>query len=264
MKFVGKEFEKYNKSKKTKSKPKLSKPNLGWLFYKDYFNSIEDNEYIEMLKETRDKNIIENIEEKIKEKVENILVKKLYSNYRLPFPYQKFTLTTIYPGLIVGSGYIHELKDIESQIILGFDFDYTTGEPIIRGSSIKGVLKHAFEHKDYIEELLGRNIKNFEEFKDSIFENGDVFLDAVVIKCENNLLEDDYITPHREITKNPIPLRLIKIAPDVTFEFRFLLNDFEDMKKEEKLELFKKIILDLGLGAKTNVGFGKFKETKWH
>lgn len=260
---LGKGFENYNKNEKIKkNKSKKERANLGWLFYKDYFNVLNNNEYLEILKENRNKQIIEVIEDKIKSKIEKILSQKIKSTQKLPFNYQKFNLITIYPGLILGSGYLHELKDIKGQVILGFDFDYTTGEVIIRGSSIKGVLRHAFEHKEYIKETLGKKISNYEEFKKSIFENGDIFLDAVVIDFNDNLLEDDYITPHPDITKNPVPLRFIKVAPDVTFEFRFILQDFEEISKEEKLKLFRNIILDLGLGAKTNVGFGKFKEIK--
>ena len=262
IKFKGFENLKKENPRKKKTKPAKPNANLGWLFYKNYFNSLTNQEYLEISKSNRNQFVIREIEQKIEKKVEKVLSKKVNSNYKLPFEYQKFTLTTIYPGLILGSGYLHELKDIKGQAILGFDFDYTTGEVVIRGSSIKGILRHAFEHKEYIEEILGKEISNYEEFKNSIFDNSDVFLDAVVINFTNNLLEDDYITPHLDITKNPIPLRFIKVAPDVTFEFRFILKDFENITKEEKLNIFKKIILDLGLGAKINVGFGKFKDSQ--
>ena len=251
----------YKKEEKKIKNNKREKPNLGWLFYKDYFNSLSNEDYLEIGLSDRNKERVKQIENKLKKKVNKILSYKIKSNYDLPFEYQSFKLTTIYPGLILGSGYLHELKDIEGQLILGFDFDYTTGEPVIRGSSIKGLLRNAFR-KEYVEEILGRDIVNFESFVNNIFENGDIFLDAVVVDIEENLLEDDYITPHPDIIKNPIPLRFIKVAPDVTFEFRFILNDFEDISKEKKLDIFKTIILDLGIGAKTNVGFGKFKESK--
>ena len=259
---LGKGFENYKKEEKSKkTKNKKERPNLGWLFYKDYFDCLTNEEYNEILKNKRNQKITEEIEKKIYLKSEKILDYKIKSTKKFPFEYQEFKLTTIYPGLILGSGYIHELKDIKGQLILGFDFDYTTGEPIIRGSSIKGVLRNYFK-KDYIEEILGRKIMNFEAFETSVFENSDIFLDAVVINFKDNLLEDDYITPHPDIIKNPIPFRFIKIAPNVTFEFRFILNDFENISKKEKLNIFKNIILDVGLGAKTNVGFGKFKEIK--
>jgi len=63
------------------------------------------------------------------------------------------------------------------------------------------------------------------------------------------------------IFKNPTPIRFLKIAPNVTFTFQFKLKDscFENNQKitpNEKIELFKKILLDFGIGAKRNVGYG--------
>ena len=47
-------------------------------------------------------------------------------------------------------------------------------------------------------------------------------------------------------------------------ESRGLFVDVADgaivFSAKEKLELFKRLILDMGIGAKTNVGFGKFRE----
>ena len=239
------------KKPQSNNKPKNNQqknPNLGWLFYKEYFFDLNYQN-------------IESNENKIKNKIKNILNTRVtYKNQKNPFSNFNFELTTIYPGLLLGSGYLHELPDVKGQIILGFDFDYTTGLPIIRGSSIKGVLRSAFEHKEYIKELLDDNTIDINYLIDKIFENrNDIFFDAFAIKSKGKILNDDYITPHKSELKNPIPLRFIKVSPEVTFRFEFRLSD-AGIKKEKKLNLFKQIILDLGLGAKTNVGYGKFKE----
>jgi CRISPR-associated protein Cmr6 len=228
-----------------KKEPK-DRPNLGWLFYRDYFRDIDFNN-------------LKSNEEQIKSKIKNLLDQspKLYNKTSLGDV--SFELITTYPGLLLGSGYLHELPDVKGQAILGFDFDYTTGLPIIRGSSIKGVLKSAFRHHDYIKSLLHRDL-DIENLEKEIFENSDIFFDAYITDFKDTLLSDDYITPHKEELKSPFPLRFIKVSPNVTFKFEFKFDKSTLITKEEKKELFKSIILDLGLGAKTNVGYGHFEE----
>ena len=53
-----------------------------------------------------------------------------------------FELTTTYPGLVLGTGYSHE-TGTEGEFKLGFYFDWTTGLPVIPGSSVKGILRAA-------------------------------------------------------------------------------------------------------------------------
>ncbi len=96
----------------------------------------------------------------------------------------------------------------------------------------------------------------------------DVFYDAYP-NCSNNssLLDFDYITPHcQNELKNPIPIKILKISPDVIIKFTFNLKKYETKEEiidgQKKLELFKKILIDLGIGAKTNVGFGVLREDK--
>lgn len=228
----------------TPSKKRNLSPNLGWLFYKDYFRAMDSEE----------------IEKTIKNKIDNLLAQRPLLPRSHPLKKianASFRLKSLYPGLLLGSGYPHELPDVKEQAILGFDFDYTTGLPIIRGSSIKGVLRSAFEHKEYIQELLDTKI-DIEELEKEIFENGDIFFDALIVGGEE-ILADDYLAPHGELYEEPTPLRFIKVAPGVEFEFLFLLKD-GIVSKEEKKDLFKQILLDLGLGAKTSVGYGRFEE----
>ncbi len=270
---VEKKLEKDDKQKKS-----TLKPNIGWLFYKDYFSSLDEKDYELMLltkeeKKQKEKEI-KDLESKINVKVLNIINKILKPLNIEDLGNSSFTLKTTYPGLLIGSGYSHELPDIKGQAILGFNFDYTSGLPLIAGGSIKGLLRSAFEYQEYIIELLEKqkiridNIKDLEveifgqeNKSDNIEQGNDIFFDASIIKGNDNrkILADDYITPHKEAIKNPIPLRFLKVLPGVTFKFQFLLKD-GIIKKEQKLELFKEIILDLGIGSKTNVGYGKFQE----
>ncbi|MEG1106917.1 MAG: type III-B CRISPR module RAMP protein Cmr6 [Eubacterium sp.] len=206
---------------------------------------------------------------------------------------------TTYPGLLIGLGTTHEIKDIDEAIKVGFSFDYVTGLPYIPGSSVKGMLRSAFHVKK--RECISEIFKAINETKfgtiteDMILEiehqifgqghnevrnrqqkNTDVFFDAVVVHGatdrrlikRGNLLDYEYITSHQAddpaynglVALNPV--RLLKVRPGVTFEFRFLLknirlrNDLE-ITQDEKLELFKAIIELIGVGAKTNVGYGQ-------
>ncbi|MCI4399050.1 MAG: type III-B CRISPR module RAMP protein Cmr6 [Campylobacteraceae bacterium] len=179
-----------------------------------------------------------------------------------------FTLKTTYPGLLVGSGYNHpKLKSNKDDFQLGFFFDHTSGLPLIPGSSIKGVIRSVFPedsdaHREAKIELLmeyGIEKNDIELLKKELFDNNatTVFYDAFIVSTANadgKIFGSDYITPHGDDgLKNPVPVKFLKILPDVSFCFQFKARD-------EHIKLFHKIILDLGLGAKTNVGYGKFTE----
>ena len=80
-------------------------------------------------------------------------------------------------------------------------------------------------------------------------------------------MQMEFITPHTAGKfKNPNPISQIKVRPNVKFEFCFVLTDYvpEDGSRpvtaKDKLALFKTLILDMGIGAKTHVGFGRFSE----
>ncbi|QPT01211.1 type III-B CRISPR module RAMP protein Cmr6 [Streptococcus oralis] len=194
---------------------------------------------------------------------------------------QTFSLQTIYPGLMIGTGNPHDLKS-KGSIYSGFSFDYVTGLPYIPGSSVKGVLKSVFPRKEdtkddinqqkmkYIKSLLKPELSDEEIYglKDNIFEDNDVFLDAYPTsknKTKQQCLALEFITPHSDIIKNPIPINCLKVKPGISFEFGFYLKDCQlsdGVKKvtvEQKIELFKSILTDVGIGAKTNVGFGQLE-----
>lgn len=251
--------------------------NIGWLFYKDYyhgipFNSGKEKEEFKPLFEAKNQVINDTHLSQYREEVE--LLKLDYETM------QWFEMTTEYPGLATGLGNPHEThKDGEYK--LGFHFDHTTGLPIIPGSSVKGLLRSAFQKSpDYIKYLLenlpGKEPAVFDidisQLEKEIFEGErispykrDIFLEAVIVSSGNGkqlFLADDFITPHPDEFKDPVPLQFLKVLPQVTFRFQFRLNRLNDglLTIEDKKNLFKRILLDLGIGAKTNVGYGKFKE----
>lgn len=201
-----------------------------------------------------------------------------------------FKLQTAYPGLLVGAGIAHSFGG-KGEAALGLCLDYVTGMPYIPGSSVKGLLRSAFAHKDYIRGLLeecevanaeGIDIAELEAriFGDPIkgekigvkINEQDTFFDAIVVS-EGKLLATDYITAHRhnkdllELAA-PNPVTMIRIRPGVKILFQFKLRETICGKQpaicivtaDQKLKLFKQILLDFGIGAKTNVGYGLLEE----
>jgi CRISPR-associated protein Cmr6 len=190
--------------------------------------------------------------------IEDFSLIKNYKDYFEIQSAQSFELTTIYPGLLVGSGYNHpKLKDTNDDFQLGFFFDHTTGLPLISGSSIKGMLRSVCEKKEFMEGMYKTTIP-LEIFED----NQTIFYDAFILSTQNEhnkIFGSDYITSHHSndtdgmgMFKEPNPVMFLKVLPEVTFKFQFQCD-------EKYIETFKKIILDFGLGAKTNVGYGKFQ-----
>lgn len=193
--------------------------------------------------------------------------------------YRSFSLYTLYPGLLVGIGNPHKLAE-KSALKCGFTFDYVTGLPCITGSTLKGMLRSYFpgdgndiekdkEYTSLIKGILEKENLDVLALKENMFENNDIFLGAFpVMDQARTLLEMEYITSHREKFKNPNPVSLLKVKPAVKFEFSFICSDFKDkdemvlVSAEEKINLCKELILLMGIGAKTNVGFGKFSEKK--
>lgn len=179
----------------------------------------------------------------------------------------RFSLDIAYPGLVTGVGINHEAK-IEGEFKLGVHFDWTYGMPVVYGSSVKGVLRAYF--MDFYPDKAQPNAKDvfndiFEGGKKSIYDR-DIFFDAVITHTDpkGRILCSDSITPHGDNPlKNPIPITFLKIAPGCKLEFRFKLVDTKIgdnvFKKEDKLKLFQEILTTVGIGAKTNVGYGQLK-----
>lgn len=168
-----------------------------------------------------------------------------------------FDLYTTYPGLLIGSGYMSSISSIK----IGFGFEFVSGEPYIPGSELKGMIRSIFplneketDKLSYINSIIKKeyNFEKMKELENNIFENKDVFIGAY-LNTQGDVLDYDYITP---ISVKPNPLKYVKVKPGVCFRFYFIIkNDFDNI---DKINLFKQIILDMGVGAKTNVGLSHF------
>lgn len=240
--------------------------NLHKFYYKEYFEGI-DFEYL-----SKDKPAPKNVIDDIKRKNQKLLSCSLSKGNDLPTNgLNTFQLKTVYPGLVTGVGITHEAK-IEGEFKLGVHFDYTFGMPVIYGSSVKGTLRSYF--KDFLPEKFDKKQK--EDLEKDIFAgeisegklksiyNRDIFYDAVIVRSNGPILASDSITPHGDNPlKNPIPITFLKIAPGCTIEFRFKLVDSkigeQEFTAKQKLKLFEDILKTVGVGAKTNVGYGQFE-----
>lgn len=187
---------------------------------------------------------------------------------------REIALKTTYPGLLVGLGNLHSSQQSRDEIKTGFMLDYTTGLPVIPGSSVKGMLRSCFAYPQVIREMLGKPCTDQEihQLEAAIFEGcdgpGDIFFDAFPDGDTERLLDIDFITPHKSPFKNPVPIRFLRIVPDVTIRFHFRLVDTELLSEgkpltlsvEEKKQLFRNLLLAFGIGAKTNTGYGVLRE----
>ncbi len=272
--------------------------NIGWLFYRDYYYRVLQQQNASKLEQERHftaKN----------QRIERVTLPTNLSLLELPGHNESFTLKTTYPGLLIGTGYMHG-TGLKGEIKIGFFFDHTTGVPILPGSSVKGMLRSVFPGKPTLQStpeqkrLRDQKAKflrmqltragvadavtiDLNALEAEIFDgtrNGravalperDVFGDAYpsVGATDNKLLGTDFITPHGEdLTKNPTPIQMLRVLPGVTFTFQFrLTNGLIDADNNAKInaatkgKLFKQILLHLGAGAKTNVGYGRFEDTQ--
>lgn len=259
----------------------MTKLNLHKLFYTDYFKEPDEKDGKFFFKgiETINKEIIGSQFEKNQQNAKDLEIGN-----------QSFTLTTKYPGLLVGSGYDHETHT-DKEFKLGFSFDFTTGLPIIPGSSVKGVLRSAFRKK-VNEQPYGLVLALIQDIKDDItladcvrletelfgdsednsisMSDREIFHDAIIDPNHSGLfMANDFITPHRNRANpemsaytNPVPLQFLKIKPNVPIRFQFEMKqrDNQILNPAQRLKFYEEILRLLGVGAKTRVGYGKFKQ----
>ena len=269
-------FEEYNRDFKFSSK------NLNYIYNIEYFRDIcyDEND------SEKSKGIIPqksvNNEGRLKVHNDRLISfepEELMNCIEEAVKVDNFELKTAYPGLLIGTGLPHSFGG-KGEAALGLTLDYVTGMPYIPGSSVKGALRSAFVHKEYIKELLKSTDIDVADFETSIFgsshsdkseakvQGSDIFFDAIITST-GKILDTDNITSHRHNKEllelaAPNPITMIRIKPDVTFKFQFQLTDYENDKikitAKQKLGLFKQILIDLGIGAKTNVGYGTMED----
>ena len=312
---VDKHTPKPNRPSGRQNSPKSNtKPNIGWLFFKDYYHKFNFKQEEEKYQKDFFKTKNDKIFSQALTSIDSHLVRQKSA--------KSIPLKTIYPGLATGTGITHETKS-QGEIKLGFAFDHTTGVPYLPASSVKGLLrsvfpqkegkktnKYAAEHRKYLTAHLaiigitnlatvateklqkaGLDSTNIPfDFIDllemEIFEGAylskkqgdaakdakadwewtyypiyqrDIFHDAfpkATTNPSNKFLGSDFITPHSNPLKNPTPIQFMKILPEVEISFQFDVKEGL-IAADKKLALFENLLKDLGIGAKTNVGYGQ-------
>jgi CRISPR-associated protein Cmr6 len=270
--------------------------NLGLLYNKIYFENIRWDTSVNPDKEIKHTFIDKNkADETLKQKFS---VYKANEAWLKVATAEGFQLKTTYPGLLIGIGNEHEVG-IDNEFKLGFHFDHTSGLPLIPGSSVKGLLRSVFKHETLVGHLLHKNsilsveeiekmdLKTIEsELFDGIVNNKplpmserDIFHDAYIIHSAHHdglFMGNDYITPHKQAKRkdaaldamaSPTPLQLLKVLPNVIFQFQFEAKDslnYDCFTAEKKIKLFKAIITTIGVGAKTSVGYGFLVENTYN
>lgn len=189
----------------------------------------------------------------------------------------------------LGSGHPHET---------GLVLDRNTGVPYLPASSIKGVMRLAYalelaERDPSVVEPDQRDPKQLvvpdkhlrKYFGDT--ESGEgmvrgqvVFLDAFPEKAE--CLQLDIMNPHYSgyyhgdtppvENKNPLPVKFISVKPGTVFVFRLMVdpllsrkyvdNNFAAEDRAVLSAVFERACTQLGFGAKTAAGYGRFEAAK--
>ncbi|MBB4080312.1 CRISPR-associated protein Cmr6 [Lewinella aquimaris] len=308
----------------------MSTANLGLSFYRNYFDgfweSKRDNKESDEVFFARKHKPIYGF------RLNEYSVVTAYRELSQLPGYFTIPLITEYPGLLVGTGYAHEIA-AKGATKIGFYFDHTTGLPTIPGSSVKGVLRSAFPRLDlrriaqkdrtaasleplvaykraYMREVLLACGLPVDQITDAFIDNVEAEIfegtdsnnekipvtnrfichDAVVTGIESkrdrdgktrpaNLMGPDFITPHTKETSliprhmsEPNPIQLLKVMPGVTFTFTFCAKYAKEknadgtpkylLSAEQLEQLCYRLLLDHGAGAKTNVGYGRFRDTR--
>ena len=244
--------------------------NLHKLYYKDYFSEVD---FAHLDSDTSKRAVLmanRNLTDKVT--VRDLIVPDLGGDI------DSIELEVLYPGLITGVGIQHEAS-VEGEFKLGLHLDYTTGLPIVYGSTVKGVLRSYFADcytgphnvDRLVDDIFEGKSYSAPKLSKSIYDR-DVFYDAVVVAPseDGRVLASDALAPHGVGENNyplidPKPIAFVKVAPGVKLMFRFKLVDTRDsvgkvlISALDKLQLFKTILVTFGIGAKTNVGYGQLK-----
>jgi CRISPR-associated protein Cmr6 len=197
---------------------------------------------------------------------------------------------------LCGTGY-------SSSIEWGFNFDWTTGAPLLPGSSFKGALLSYLEFiaQNQVEDWTnGQTVQLLDSAttwsKEEILEvfgpqgnKGDSHIGGVIFydvypSGTDSPFEIDVITPHYknyysdptqhvpDDTESPVPLHFLTVKHSVIFNFCYKIQPFvganflqaNDDWKEKIDELIVETGSNYGFGAKTASGYGYFNLNQEH
>jgi len=146
----------------------------------------------------------------------------------------------------------------------GFVWHHTLGTPYIPGSSIKGAVRawarESGLDKQNIIELFGAENSSNKPSQGSV-----IFFDALPTKPCTIMV--DVMTPHYGPWyqngetpgdwHSPTPIPFLSVKPEASFLFLWKCKDKSNQEQVKKLVC--DALLELGLGAKTSSGYGRFK-----
>ena len=239
----------------------------------DYFEKIKKNKTPKKSKEE----LFEN--EDIYKKKEEIYLKNKVDNFKNGLSFDYTTGLPYIPGSGI-KGVIRNFFPVEIR-----NKDYSEEEKLkyqeqnnAKLELINQILESNYTLEDI--ERIGESIfegrafekkENFEKEEYLPIFKRDKFIEGRIIVNKNKqiILDKDYITPHKKILENPVPIKILKIVPRTEIEILLQLTDTKIfvpekkdivITKEQKKKLFTEILFLTGLGAKTNVGYGHFDQ----
>ncbi|MDW8004989.1 MAG: type III-B CRISPR module RAMP protein Cmr6 [Thermofilaceae archaeon] len=172
-------------------------------------------------------------------------------------------------------------RDPSLPLEVSLAWDPIRNVPYIPSSTLKGAARAYFRANKIETHGLGeRELFGPESGEEEVAEGSVIFTDAYPVRCnDKRLLEADVMTPHYsearyiidEARASPIPIVFLTAAPKAVFKF-LLIVDVERLASAGKLSQgvsFKAVFdivndvvkgLEIGLGAKTSVGYGRLKK----
>jgi len=155
---------------------------------------------------------------------------------------------------------------------IALEWDPYLNVPIIPGSSIKGAFRAVYDNlRNNLRKLDWPTIDEVFGSSEPEAKAGDlIFSDAYPVKPGLNgmILYPDILNPHYskegrdilgEIGWEPVPNPYLTIAPGVTFGFLIASSERRGHRLScNKLSEVAKAALDMGLGGKTCIGYGRF------
>ncbi len=194
----------------------------------------------------------------------------------------KGVLKSVFPSVIKENYAVEKKNEINRKNTSKLEYinDILKKQEIEIDININNWQKIFFERKQvfldaYLTSIDDGNITVVSKVKTNTLDMNGRYIYENEVQQEKRLFAEDYITPHHDIFKDPIPIRFLKVASGVTFTFQFLLKNYlkSDVQKLAEgeadsiilsadiiLKIFKQILLDFGIGAKRNVGYGQFCE----
>ena len=131
----------------------------------------------------------------------------------------------------------------------------TKGNEALNGKQkmiIRQIELEIFEGRDFKNEPERSLIKREKYFG---MYHRDVFFDAFPEKGSGN---ENILASDSNVPSGSGTVPLLKVSPDTILRFNFILNDGYYLTATQKQELFRQIIITVGLGAKTSMGYGHF------